>query len=85
MLSGCYSNGSHRYQEGYVYHGIYFDKGLSSHAKRGIRDGCETSRGVYTKSHRLFNNSNDYYNGWFMGRNRCRGLLRIDEDDNLIL
>ncbi len=84
-FSGCQSNGSSRYKEGYVYHGIYFGKGLSPHAKQGIRDGCETSRGVYTKSHTLFNDDNDYYNGWFTGRNRCRGLLQIEEDGNLIL
>jgi hypothetical protein len=70
---------------GYTYHGIYFGKHLSDTYKYGIRDGCETSRGVYTKSHHLFNSDNDYYNGWFIGRNRCRELLQIDENGDLIL
>ena len=85
ILSSCQSNGSPHYKEGYLYRSIYFGKGLSPNAKRGIRDGCETSRGIYTKSYELFNNDNDYYNGWFTGRNRCRGLLKIDADGNLIL
>ena len=85
LLSGCGNGKSPQYKKGYTYHGIYFGKHLSPAFRQGIRDGCETSRGVYTKSHRQFNTNNDYYEGWFRGRNKCRHLLRIDENDNLIL
>jgi hypothetical protein len=86
LFTGC--NSSHStpaHKEGYYYRGIFFGKNLSSPFKRGIRDGCETSRGVYTKSHKLFNQNIDYYNGWFKGRNKCRNLLRIDSNGDLIL
>jgi hypothetical protein len=85
LLSGCNSGESAKKRETYIYRGISFGKHLSPAYKHGIRDGCETSRGLYTKSHRLFNNNIDYYNGWFTGRNRCRHLLKIDENGDLIL
>jgi len=85
FLSGCAPESVPESQGGYYYRNIYFGVHLTRHYKKGIRDGCETARGDYHKSHWLFNNSNDYYKGWFLGRNRCRGLLKIDEDDNLIL
>ena len=85
LLSGCGNNRSLPYKKEYTYHGIYFGKHLSSAFKDGIRDGCETSRGIYTKSHQRFNTDIEYYYGWFRGRNKCRHLLQIDENDNLIL
>ncbi len=85
LITGCGSSKHLSHSKEYYYHNIYFGRGLSTDFKKGIQDGCETSRGVYTKSHKAFNNSNDYHNGWFTGRNKCRGLLKIDEDGNLIL
>jgi hypothetical protein len=85
FLGGCSSEKRPHPKNGFSYHGVYFGEHLSSAFKHGIRDGCETSRGVYTKSHRLFNNDNDYYNGWFTGRNKCRHLLEIDENGDLVL
>jgi hypothetical protein len=85
LISGCHSKKPAKKREVYTYRKISFGKHLSSAYKHGIRDGCETSRGIYTKSHRLFNNNIDYYNGWFSGRNRCRHLLKINENGDLIL
>ena len=85
LLSGCGSNNIPKYKDGYLYRGIYFGRNLSSTYKHGIRDGCETSRGIYTKSHALFNDDIDYYNGWFLGRKKCRHLLKIDENGDLVL
>jgi hypothetical protein len=85
LLSSCQSGSSPKYSSAYIYQGIYFGRNFSSSYKQGIRDGCETSRGIYTKSHKLFNNNNDYYNGWFLGRHKCLGLLKIDEEGNLVL
>jgi hypothetical protein len=64
---------------GYYYSNIYFGTYFTKHYKKGIRDGCTTAKGIYKKSHWLFNNSNDYNNGWFLGRNRCKHLLIIED------
>jgi len=79
FLPACKSNNTPRYFSGYTYSGVSFGKDLSDIYKKGIRDGCETAKGTYTKSHRLFNQNIDYYEGWFLGRNRCRHLLIIEE------
>ena len=67
-------------QGGYYHSGIYFGKNFSDHFKQGIEDGCTTAKGDYKKSHWLFNNNNDYNHGWFLGRNRCKHLLVLDEE-----
>jgi hypothetical protein len=85
FLLGCSSGENPTPQNGFHYRGVYFGEHLSSTFQHGIKDGCETSRGIYTKSHRLFNNDNDYYQGWFIGRNKCRHLLKIDENGDLVL
>jgi len=85
LFTGCTSHDAISEKEGFVYRGVYFGKHLSSAYKAGIRDGCETSKGIYHKSHSLFRNNNDYYNGWFIGRKKCRHLLKIDKEGNLIL
>ena len=85
FLAACRSQTLSTNEKGYRYRGIYFGIHPTPLFRKGIRDGCETARGDYRKFHHLFNNSIDYNSGWFLGRNRCRGLLKIDEDDNLIL
>ena len=62
---------------GYYYSHIYFGSYLSSFYKLGIVDGCITAKGDYRKSHRLFRENNDYQNGWFLGRNKCKDLLVV--------
>jgi len=79
LFSACTSNNTLPYLGGYVYSGITFGKNLSDYYKQGIRDGCRTAQGFYTKSHTLFKTADDYYDGWFLGRNRCRHLLVIEE------
>ncbi len=84
LLAGCASTSTHsaqlKYLGGYTCSGISFGKNLSPLYKRGVRDGCQTAKGYYTKSHRLFNDDVDYYRGWFAGRRRCRDLLIIETD-----
>ena len=70
---------------GYYYNHIYFGSHLTKSYKRGVRDGCSTAKGKYTKSHWFFQNKKEYVDGWFMGRNKCRGLLKIDKNGDLIL
>ncbi len=79
-LSGCSSKNKSIPINGYSHSGIYFGKNFSVDYQQGIADGCSTSKGKYTKSHMLFNNSRDYNNGWFLGRNRCLHLLDIEDE-----
>lgn len=85
LLGACHTKQLPPSKGGYKYHNIYFGSHLTMHYKEGIQDGCNTAKGIYTKDHWLFNNSNDYNHGWFLGRNKCRKLLKIDKNGDLIL
>jgi len=81
LLTAC--GGVHhtpKKQGGYYYSNIYFGKNFSPTLKEGVQDGCETSKGYYTKNHILFNNDRDYNTGWFLGRRRCISLLKLEEN-----
>jgi uncharacterized protein YceK len=81
LLAGCTSIEERMNpQYNYYYSGIYFGKHLSEDSKKGIIDGCKTSKGRYHKSHKLFKGSSDYENGWFIGRSKCRDLLEIPSE-----
>ena len=79
-LTGCNAKKEPVQQNGYYHSGIYFGKNFSANYQQGIADGCTTSKGVYTKSHTLFNNDKYYNDGWFLGRNRCIDLLIIEDE-----
>ena len=79
-FTGCSPKKEPAPQRGYYHSGIYFGKNFSANYQQGIADGCTTSKGVYTKSHTLFNNDQNYNNGWFLGRNRCKHLLVIEDE-----
>jgi hypothetical protein len=85
VVSSCTSSPVPENQGGYYYDKIYFGKNLSIAYQKGIIDGCTTAKGKYKKSHTLFNNNTDYNVGWFLGRNKCKSLLKIDKEGNLIL
>ncbi|HEY9189724.1 MAG TPA: hypothetical protein VIM88_02565 [Sulfurovum sp.] len=79
--TGCESKKEPEKEVGYTYSGVYFGKDFSHTYQQGIMDGCITAKGTYKKSHTLFNTDQDYHDGWFLGRNRCRHLLVV-EDEN---
>ena len=81
LFNACTTNNTPISKEGYYHNQIYFGKSFSPNYQQGIVDGCTTSKGDYTKSHTLFNNDDDYNKGWFLGRNRCKHLLVIDEEE----
>jgi hypothetical protein len=85
LLTSCVSNNTATKHRGYYHSGIYFGKYFSPNYQQGIADGCTTAKGYYKKSRKLFNVSRDYNNGWFLGRNRCRNLLKINENGDLVL
>jgi len=78
-FSACNSSKVPASKGGYTHSGIYFGKHFPPNYQQGIADGCTTAKGNYKKSHRLFNNDFNYQ-GWFLGRNRCRPLLVIDKN-----
>ena len=84
LLQNCGSSKVPAREGGFSYSGIYFGKHFPTNYQQGIVDGCTTAKGYYKKSHRLFNTNIDYYNGWFLGRNRCKNLLKIDENGDLM-
>ena len=85
MLTSCGTKRIPTAQGGYTYKGIYFGSHFTRHYKEGIEDGCTTAKGEYLKNHWLFKHSKDYNKGWFLGRNRCRVLLKVDKNGDLIL
>ena len=80
-FTGCSPEKKPEIKEGYYHSGIYFGRHFPPDYQQGIADGCSTAKGVYTKSHYLFNNRQEYNDGWFLGRNRCKHLLVIEEDE----
>ncbi len=85
LIQGCASKETPTAKGGFYYRSIYFGTHLKPLYKAGIKDGCETARGDYHKSHQLFKWDDYYRDGWFLGRNKCRSLLKLDNGDNLIL
>ncbi len=79
-LSGCSPSKAPESKGGFYHSGIYFGKNFSYTFKLGIEHGCTTAKGDYKKTHMLFNYNNDYEDGWFLGRNRCKHLLVLDDD-----
>jgi len=84
FFAGCHSNVPAN-KSGYYYNNIYFGSHLPPAYIRGVSDGCDTAKGQYTKSHWFFHYKKDYTDGWFMGRNKCKKLLKIDKNGDLIL
>ncbi|MCO4845901.1 MAG: hypothetical protein KC427_07785 [Sulfurovum sp.] len=79
-LTGCGHKKDPVAKSGYYHSGIYFGKNFSANYQQGITDGCTTAKGLYRKSHALFNKDKGYNDGWFLGRNRCRHLLVIEDE-----
>ena len=84
MFIGCATSHIPESEGGYYHEKIYFGKDLSTNMKKGIVDGCTTAKGHYKKSHTRFNHDKDYYEGWFLGRKKCKNLLKLDEKGDII-
>jgi hypothetical protein len=79
FLSACNKEKQLKISDPFSHSGIYFGKHFPKEYQKGIIDGCSTSKGKYQKLHKLFQKSKDYENGWFLGRNRCKHLLKVEE------
>ena len=76
-LAGCASSVSHctptSVRKGYFcYGGINFGKVEDPLYKKGIRDGCQTGKGNFSKDYHLSGSSESYREGWVRGRTLCR-------------
>jgi hypothetical protein len=56
----------------FCYAGIDFGKVEDPLVRQGIRDGCRTGQGTFTKDYRLSGTSQAYRDGWVRGRTLCR-------------
>jgi len=83
-LTGCMEKHIPKSEGGYYKGEIYFGQNLSFNTKKGITDGCKTAKGNYKKSHSRFKNNKDYVDGWFLGRNKCKNLLKLDENGDIV-
>jgi hypothetical protein len=72
LLTACTSSGI-SLENAYIYNGVNFGADRDASFKHGVKDGCKTSDGDYTKDHNLFNNSESYKVGWEDGRLQCKG------------
>jgi len=57
----------------FLYRGHDFGPNRDADYIQGVKDGCKTSDGDYTKNHTLFDTENDYRTGWEHGRLHCSG------------
>jgi hypothetical protein len=56
----------------FCYSGINFGRIDDPLLKQGIRDGCRTGKGTFTKDYKLSGSSERYRQGWIKGRALCR-------------
>ncbi len=59
----------------YCYKNINFGKSRGSSYEKGIRDGCKTGEGTFTKDYYLSSTNKNYYDGWILGRSKCHQIL----------
>ena len=79
MVIGCAS--SNRASLGECQKGMYCFKGINfgvsrgSDYEKGIRDGCRTGEGTFTKDYSMSSSSKNYFDGWILGRSKCKQIL----------
>jgi len=71
LLSGCTSS-TMISSDDFVYKGINFGAKRDANFKQGVRDGCRTEAGDYTKNHDKFKFNESYKVGWEDGRIQCK-------------
>ncbi len=81
ILFGCSSKNSQLSlddckKEGYFcYHNINFGKSKGADWELGVKDGCTTAEGEFTKNYALSSSSKAYFDGWILGRSKCKQIL----------
>ncbi len=69
----------------YCYKNINFGKSRGRSFEKGIRDGCKTGEGEFTKDYSLSSSDKNYFDGWILGRSKCHQILpnegtRLEEE-----
>ncbi len=59
----------------YCYKNINFGVSRGSSWEKGIRDGCKTGEGEFTKDYYASSTDKNYYDGWILGRSKCKQIL----------
>ena len=59
----------------FCYNHINFGKSRGKDYEAGIKDGCKTGEGTFTKDYSMSSSSKDYYDGWILGRSKCKQIL----------
>ena len=78
LITSCANNNLQPGQctEGmYCYKNINFGKSRGSSYEKGIRDGCRTGEGRFTKDYYASSTDKSYYDGWILGRSKCKQIL----------
>jgi len=79
ILIGCANSDSAtpgECQKGmYCYKSINFGVSRGADYEKGIRDGCRTGEGTFTKDYSMSSSSKDYFDGWILGRSKCKQIL----------
>jgi hypothetical protein len=75
FLSGCVSSapGVVPGEEDFIYRGHDFGPDRDAAYRQGVKDGCRTSDGDYTKNHAAYETGESYHTGWEDGRLHCKG------------
>ncbi|NPA27474.1 MAG: hypothetical protein GXN91_00285 [Epsilonproteobacteria bacterium] len=70
----------------FCYKNINFGKSRGRLYEKGIIDGCTTGEGRFTKDYSLSSTSQDYFDGWMLGRSKCKQILpnegTLQEEEN---
>ncbi|MDQ7046385.1 MAG: hypothetical protein Q9M39_01680 [Sulfurovum sp.] len=64
------SDGSHTGD--YYHHDHNYGENRNYSYRRGVRDGCDSAKGRWSKDHDRFRHDNNYKEGWKAGHRRCR-------------
>jgi len=81
LISGCAESGgslsmaSCKQSGNFCYKNINFGATRGIDYEMGIKDGCKTGEGYFTKNYYMSSKSRDYFDGWILGRSKCKQVL----------
>jgi len=59
----------------FCYNNINFGPTRGKDYEEGIKDGCKTAEGTFTKNYYMSSTNKDYFDGWILGRSKCKQKL----------
>ncbi|HGZ70513.1 MAG TPA: hypothetical protein ENL00_02525 [Nitratifractor sp.] len=59
----------------YCYKKINFGASKGKSFEQGVRDGCKTGEGVFTKDYYSSGRDKNYQDGWILGHSKCKQQL----------